>query len=68
MRSLPPLPVTLRMRCSPLWLVIADAQPHKFADAATGIGEDGEHGPVAAIDRRLLLRLFHWGALSKRRQ
>ena len=42
-------------------LVIADAEPDQLADAAAGIGQHGQHGPVAAIDRRLLLRLFLGG-------
>ena len=38
-------------------LVIADSKPHQLADAAAGIGEHGEHGPVAEIDRSGSIRI-----------
>ena len=73
-RSLPPLPVMLRMRCSPLVLEIAHAEPDQLADAAAGIGQHREHGPVADADRDdspggvLDGRVVDLGASSKRRQ
>lgn len=33
-------------------LVVADAEPHQLADAASQVGQDGEQGAIAAIDRR----------------
>ena len=52
---------------------IADAEPDQLADAAAGIGQHGEHGPVADADREIACLVRDgqsstWGASSKRRQ
>ena len=52
----------------PLVLVVADLEPREFADAATGIGQHREHGPVADAERRRRRRGIEQAAAILRRQ